>query len=72
MKHDRDKLEAILFEASVATVRVECQGPDAARRFRYALARRRGPAGQIVIRLEGRFVIAEPCQGTGIIGMEVT
>lgn len=71
MRHQKPRLDAILAQAAVATVRIECTTIDAARRLRYALARRRGPAGAIVLRVVGRHVVAEPT-GEGIIQMEVT
>lgn len=71
MKHPQDQLHAILMDASQSTVRVECRDLDTARKFRYALARRRGPAGRIIIRLEGRFVVAEPAND-GVLRVEVS
>jgi hypothetical protein len=61
MRHDVHRLAAILADATQTTVRVECRDLDSARKLRYALARKRGPAGGIIIRLRGRIVIAEPC-----------
>lgn len=71
MRHHQAQLHSILMDASQGRVRVECRDLDTARKFRYALARRRGPAGRIIIKLEGRFVVAEPANDP-ILSVEVS
>lgn len=71
MRHDAGQLAAILQDATQTTVRVECRDLDSARRLRYALARRRGPAGGIIIRLKGRTVVVEPTMN-GILNVRVS
>ena len=71
MKYNSTQLLAIISEASTSRVSLECRDVDSARKMRYALARRRGPAGHIIIRQRGRVVTAEPSPNP-IIGVEIS